>query len=650
MWCLELLLPLLLIIKDVSGQWNVWIPRDISAMTNSCVVIPCTFMYPSGIRLHYGIHGIWYFGQPYPQLFPPVVFKTRTEIVHESYQGRTKLIGDLHQRNCTLLISNIGTEHSGRYYFRADLGGANIYTYPDFSELKVLDQPNIDIPEEIVADENLELTCYAPDNCPENSPEIQWMYTDYLPEPEYTSDYVAESNTAVLSSTLTFTPRPMHNGQLLGCRVSYPNTTLVYERLISLDVKYAPRSVWVNVSAEVMEGSSVTLHCEVDSNPPPRISWLFGDQELLWDTASNASFSLEDLTPSQEGIYTCVGDNGYGVMNTSMYLAVLYPPSEPVVNGSLTILEGSSISLQCSTQGNPTPTLTWLKDGELVGTITAAEVSVLELLKLTPQGDGQYRCLAENEHGRASSSLNITVEYAPVLLDESKCTVVREGVQCVCMATGNPEPIIEFYLPDKNITVNDTDGRYNYYTRTDGHTSTGMIKLREKGERLGNGAVNVHCSISNMYGSESFHLELQQEKKYMMAVIVGTIGGVAVIAFIIAAVRYVGHNNKKENGNPGQDLVSKLENPALYYSTVKKDKQCLRKKVLKTELLGSKFNSILEESTGEDGDYQPVGSMADLERQELNYAALEFLGGRSRDGGTSGRGDDGSDYTEIKAK
>lgn len=103
---------------------------------------------------------------------------------------------------------------------------------------------------------------------------------------------------------------------------------------------------------------------------------------------------------------------------------------------------------------------------------------------------------------------------APVLLEESKCTVVREGVQCVCMATGNPEPIIEFYLPDKNITINDTDGRYNYYTHTDGHTSTGMIKLREKGERLGNGAVNVHCSISNIYGSESFHLELQQESEY----------------------------------------------------------------------------------------------------------------------------------------
>uniref|UniRef100_G3PFR5 Ig-like domain-containing protein n=1 Tax=Gasterosteus aculeatus aculeatus TaxID=481459 RepID=G3PFR5_GASAC len=484
-------------------------------MTNSCVVIPCTFMYPSGIRPYRGTHGIWYFGQPYPQLFPPVVFKTRTDVVHESYKGRTKLLGDLLQRNCTLLINNIGAEHSGRYYFRADLGGANMYTYPDFSELKVLDQPNIDVPEEIVSDESLELTCYAPDNCPDMTPEIQWMYTDYLPDPEFSSDYLEESNTAVLSNTLSFTPRPMHNGQLLGCRVFYPNTTLVYERLISLDIKYAPRSVWVNVSSEVMEGSSVTLHCEVDSNPPSRISWMFAEQELLWDTAPNVSLSLDDVTPAQEGIYTCIGDNGYGVMNTSLYLAVKYPPREPVVNDSMTVQEGSSLTLHCSTQGSPAPTLTWLKDGELVGTITADELSVLQVVEITPQGDGQYRCLAENEHGRASSSFNITVEYAPVLLEESKCTVVREGVQCVCMAMGNPEPTIEFYLPDLNVTINETDGRYNFYTHTDGHTSTGMIKLREKGERVDNGgpAVNVHCSIFNTYGRESVLLELQQERR-----------------------------------------------------------------------------------------------------------------------------------------
>lgn len=44
-----------------------------------------------------------------------------------------------------------------------------------------------------------------------------------------------------------------------------------------------------------------------------------------------------------------------------------------------------------------------------------------------------------------------------------------------------------------------------------------------------------------------------------------------------------------------------------------------------------------------------MGTLAELEKQELNYAALEFIGARPREG-ASGRGDDGSDYIEIKAK
>lgn len=93
-----------------------------------------------------------------------------------------------------------------------------------------------------------------------------------------------------------------------------------------------------------------------------------------------------------------------------MLLSVADPPREPLVNDSMTVQEGTTLDLHCSTQGSPPPTLTWLKDGELVGTITADERSVLNIIEITPQGDGQYRCLAENEHGRASSSLNITVE------------------------------------------------------------------------------------------------------------------------------------------------------------------------------------------------------------------------------------------------
>ncbi|MBN3271241.1 protein, partial [Polyodon spathula] len=636
------------------AQWTVWMPKDISTMRNSCVVIPCTFMFPSSVR-PYGVHGIWYFGQPYPELYPPVVFKSRTEIVHESFKDRTKLLGDLKQRNCTLQISNIGMEHSGKYYFRADLGSSNVYTYPDFSEVKVLDQPIINVPEEVVSGSPLDVTCYVPDNCPDMTPEMKWFNIEGLEDPEISSDYIEDSNTAVMAAVLSFTPSYFHNGKVLGCQVQYPNTSLSYERLISLDVKYAPREVEVNESLDVMEGINVYLSCTVDSNPPPRITWLQEDTLVWEETGQNSTLVLMDIKPNQEGLYTCIADNDYGSKNRSFYLAVKFPPRDPSVNSSLTVLEGSSVVLHCSTEGNPVPTLTWFKDGTLISNIVASDLSLLEIPDISYEGDGEYRCLAENEHGRASSSINITVEYAPVFLPESKCTLIRDGIQCECIASANPEPAIQFHLPDLNITINETESQFNYYSHTDGYMTTSMIKLKEKPSS----GLHVLCTVSNMYGTETVKLELQQEsmcfldlsfctEKFILAVVVGAIGGVVVIAFIIAAVCYISRSHRKENGAGSASFSQQPENPPILYSSVKHN---LRKKVIKTELLGTKFNSILEEPyMGDENDYQNIGGLSESNQRQddVNYASLDFSGRKAAE--ASAQTDSGSDYTEIKTK
>jgi len=51
-----------------------------------------------------------------------------------------------------------------------------------------------------------------------------------------------------------------------------------------------------------MEGSSVVLHCDVDSNPTPTITWFFGDTELMTEVASNSSLPLDNLSPEQDGV------------------------------------------------------------------------------------------------------------------------------------------------------------------------------------------------------------------------------------------------------------------------------------------------------------------------------------------------------------
>ena len=76
------------------GQWGAWMPSSISAFEGTCVSIPCRFSFPDELRPAV-VHGVWYFNSPYPKNYPPVVFKSRTQVVHESFQGRSRLLGDL---------------------------------------------------------------------------------------------------------------------------------------------------------------------------------------------------------------------------------------------------------------------------------------------------------------------------------------------------------------------------------------------------------------------------------------------------------------------------------------------------------------------------------------------------------------------------
>jgi myelin associated glycoprotein len=109
-----------------------------------------------------------------------------------------------------------------------------------------------------------------------------------------------------------------------------------------------------------MEGSSVTLHCEVDSNPAARISWMFGDQELLWDTAANVSLALDDMSAAQEGVYTCVGDNGYGAMNASLYLSIKCKTQSTPPTASRSNHSASSGRAQVLRHPYLCPTSVWL--------------------------------------------------------------------------------------------------------------------------------------------------------------------------------------------------------------------------------------------------------------------------------------------------
>lgn len=119
------------------GPWAAWMPPAVAGLSGTCVAVPCRFGYPEELRPA-TVHGLWYFGSPYPKNYPPVVARSRTGAVHESFTGRAKLVGDPGVRDCSLLLGPLSPELAGKYYFRGDLGGYNQYSFSEHTILEVL--------------------------------------------------------------------------------------------------------------------------------------------------------------------------------------------------------------------------------------------------------------------------------------------------------------------------------------------------------------------------------------------------------------------------------------------------------------------------------------------------------------------------------
>uniref|UniRef100_A0A8D0GZK0 Myelin associated glycoprotein n=1 Tax=Sphenodon punctatus TaxID=8508 RepID=A0A8D0GZK0_SPHPU len=542
----------------VAGPWSAWMPQNIAAFEGTCVAIPCRFDYPDELRPS-AIHGIWYFNSPYPKNYPPVVYKSRTNVVHESFQGRTRLLGDLYLRNCTLQINRLSPELTGKYYFRGDLGGYNQYTYSEHSNLEIINKPTIVSPSEVLAESEVELRCLVPDNCPEMKPIVTWMKHEGLEEHSVYGLVEEEARSWTLVSLLKFTPSRENNGHEVGCKVTYTNTTFEFDGFATLDIKYTPRILEVNSSVEIIEASQVLLVCMVDSNPLALITWLREDVVLLEELATNLTLQLDNVTYTQDGIYTCLAENLYGKENRSLALTVMYAPWKPSVNASVVAVEGEPVTILCSTQSNPEPIITIFKEKKIVATVIYENQLVLEIPVVSHEDDGEYWCMAENQYGQRGSAFNLTVEFAPLILLESKCTAARDTVQCVCAAKSNPEPVITFELPARNVTVNETDREFVYSQKT-GYTVTSILTLRGEVDSQ----LYIVCAARNVYGTKHQQLQFHHSNSLMWAK-VGPVGAVVAFAILIAVVCYVSQTRKKKNMNESSSFIQ-TENPPVVFS------------------------------------------------------------------------------------
>ncbi|XP_065810760.1 B-cell receptor CD22-like [Labrus bergylta] len=178
------------------------------------------------------------------------------------------------------------------------------------------------------------------------------------------------------------------------------------EHFIS-DVKYAPKlpSVSVSPSAEIVEGSSVTLTCSSDANPAAKYTWF--KENLL--KGQGQSYYFPSIRSEDRGIYYCQAENKHGQIKSLQHLLdVQYAPKLPSVSvsPSAEIVEGSSVTLTCSSDANPAANYTWYKKNEDSPT---ASGQIFTISNFSADHSGRYYCEAQNTKGRHNSTLHLLV-------------------------------------------------------------------------------------------------------------------------------------------------------------------------------------------------------------------------------------------------
>ncbi|XP_078126556.1 basement membrane-specific heparan sulfate proteoglycan core protein-like [Sander vitreus] len=331
--------------------WGVtYTSTKMCALKGSKVEIRCSYRYPST-----SVKEKFWFTKESNNIY--VDLTTDPE-----YSGRVQYHSE--NNNSTLTISDLRERDSAEYKFRFTTnqeGGR--YTGLPGVTLSVADpQLQVHVRRSTVTSYQqptwIELTCHNKCQLPDHYSYIWYKNGQKL---EDKKDYFHLD---------LFNPADSYSCAVSGYKM-FPSPSV-----------YAPKlpSVSVSPSGDLMEGSSVNVTCNSDANPAANYTWYKKNlvpNPVLERLSEEPQLVFSSIRSSDSGQYYCTAENKLGRRTSAnISINVKYGPkrSSVSVNGpklpsvsvspSAEIVEGSSVTLTCSSDANPAANYTWYKENE----------------------------------------------------------------------------------------------------------------------------------------------------------------------------------------------------------------------------------------------------------------------------------------------
>ncbi|XP_034561971.1 sialic acid-binding Ig-like lectin 12 [Notolabrus celidotus] len=292
-------------------------PQRMEALNGSCLLIPCNFSarYKEGIENQFvstrETFGLWAKDNT-----NNLVFNSSGTVL----KYPISITGDLKEKNCTTLFSNVDATFKGIYYFRIMNWPFRATGVCDPLTITVRDsphRPSMEIPGDLKEKESVTITCSALTPCPHSPPKLTWsLQRDSLNNMEENTD---GTFTTQIQESITLSEH--HDGYNITCSATYPvnegRDVRTAEETKTLSVSYAPKNTSVSISPSglVSAGTLVNLTCSSRAKPPvSRFTWFRISNNRPVMVSEGESYSLN---VTEGGVYYCMATSHLGNQTSS---------------------------------------------------------------------------------------------------------------------------------------------------------------------------------------------------------------------------------------------------------------------------------------------------------------------------------------------
>ncbi|XP_039473042.1 B-cell receptor CD22-like isoform X1 [Oreochromis aureus] len=393
--------------------------KKLEALSGSCLQIPCSFTPKAGQTFDSTrkTFGVWIKNQSqFGNNKGNVIFNSSGAVS----TSPMSITGNLSQKDCTTLFSNLTTTYTNTYFFRVESEPFKATAACDPLQITVRDspwRPKITIPGDLKEKESVTITCSALTPCPHSPPQLTWnLQQDSHNKIEQNTD---GSFTTKIQQTITLSDT--HDGKKISCSARYPvnqgKDTKTAETEETLSVSYVPKDTSASISPSglVSAGSWVKLTCSSRAKPPvSSFTWFKKSRDGAVKVSEGEIYSFN---VTDGGVYYCVATNDLGNQTSAeIHVTVADAPKDTSasISPSGLVSAGSWVKLTCSSRAKPpVSSFTWFKksrDG-------AVKVSEGEIYSFNVTDGGVYYCVATNDLGnQTSGGIHVTVAESTLVL------------------------------------------------------------------------------------------------------------------------------------------------------------------------------------------------------------------------------------------